>query len=356
MKIISVVGARPEFIQAMPLSKVLRQKHQEILVHTGQHYDYLMSQAFFDDLGIQPPDYNLGVGSGLQGYQTARMLEEMEKVLLAEKPDLVVVRGDTNSTLAGALAASKLHIPIAHVEAGERSYNRRMPEEINRILTDRVSEFLFCASREAVIRLGDEGIRQHVYWVGDVMYDVLLQMLPVARGKSSILARLGLKPRGYALITIHRPANADDAARMGKIIAALNAIEEPIVFPIHPRTRNSLAEMDIAFAPHIKVIDPVGYFDMIVLEENARLIATDSGGVQREAYFLKKPCLTLRDETEWTATVASGWNLLVGADSELIRRAWFTFQPPEEYPLLFGDGQAAEQIVRILEEEIDQHR
>jgi UDP-N-acetylglucosamine 2-epimerase len=315
-----------------------------------------MSQAFFDDLGIQPPDYNLGVGSGLQGYQTARMLEEMEKVLLAEKPDLVIVRGDTNSTLAGALAASKLHIPIAHVEAGERSYNRRMPEEINRILTDRVSEFLFCASREAVIRLGDEGIRQHVYWVGDVMYDVLLQMLPVARGKSSILARLGLKPRCYALITIHRPANADDAARMGKIIAALNAIEEPIVFPIHPRTRNSLAEMDIAFGPHIKVIDPVGYFDMIVLEENARLIATDSGGVQREAYFLKKPCLTLRDETEWTATVASGWNLLVGADSELIRRAWFTFQPPKEYPLLFGDGQAAEQIVRILEEEIDQHR
>lgn len=350
MKIISVVGARPEFIQATPVSRALRPRHQEILVHTGQHYDYLMSQAFFDELNIPPPDYNLEVGSGLQGYQTARILEEMEKVLLHEKPDLVIVRGDTNSTLAGALAASKLHIPLAHIEAGERSYNRQMPEEINRIVTDRIADLLFCASREAVAHLLEEGIEQNVYWVGDVMFDVILQMLPIAREKSTILQRLGLAPQGYSLITIHRPANADDESRMGQIISALNQVQEPIVFPVHPRTRKSLAEMDVHFAPHIRVIDPVPYFDMIVLEENARLIATDSGGVQREAYFLRKPCLTVRNETEWTATVESGWNLLVGADPLKICAAWFSFQPPQEQPPIFGDGRAAQRIVQVLEE------
>jgi UDP-N-acetylglucosamine 2-epimerase len=350
MKIISVVGARPEFIQATPVSRALRPRHQEILVHTGQHYDYLMSQAFFDELNIPPPDYNLEVGSGLQGYQTARILEEMEKVLLHEKPDLVIVRGDTNSTLAGALAASKLHIPLAHIEAGERSYNRQMPEEINRIVTDRIADLLFCASREAVAHLLDEGIEQNVYWVGDVMFDVILQMLPIAREKSTILQRLGLEPQGYSLITIHRPANADDESRMGQIISALNQVQEPIVFPVHPRTRKSLAEMDVHFAPHIRVIEPVPYFDMIVLEENARLIATDSGGVQREAYFLRKPCLTVRNETEWTATVESGWNLLVGADPRKICAAWFSFQPPEAQPPIFGDGRAAQRIVQVLEE------
>jgi UDP-N-acetylglucosamine 2-epimerase len=350
MKIISVVGARPEFIQATPVSRALRPRHQEILVHTGQHYDYLMSQAFFDELNIPPPDYNLEVGSGLQGYQTARILEEMEKVLLHEKPDLVIVRGDTNSTLAGALAASKLHIPLAHIEAGERSYNRQMPEEINRIVTDRIADLLFCASQEAVSHLLDEGIEQNVYWVGDVMFDVMQQMLPLARSKSTVLQRLGLAPQGYSLITIHRPANADDESRMGQIIAALNQVQEPIVFPVHPRTRKSLAEMDVRFAPHIRVIDPVPYFDMIVLEENARLIATDSGGVQREAYFLRKPCLTVRNETEWTATVESGWNLLVGADPEKICAAWFSFQPPEAQPPIFGDGRAAQRIVQVLEE------
>jgi UDP-GlcNAc3NAcA epimerase len=205
MKIVSVVGARPEFIQAAPVSKVLRQKHQEILVHTGQHYDYQMSQAFFDELYIPAPEYNLGVGSGSQGYQTARILEEMEKVLILEVPDLVIVRGDTNSTLAGALAASKLHVPIAHIEAGERSYNRRMPEEINRIVTDRVADIHFCTSREAVSHLSDEGIETHVFWVGDVMFDVIQQMLPIAREKSDILAQIGLKSMGYSLITIHRP-------------------------------------------------------------------------------------------------------------------------------------------------------
>ena len=333
MKIVSVVGARPEFIQATPVSKALRQNHEEILVHTGQHYDYQMSQAFFDELKISSPNYNLEVGSGSQGCQTARILEAMEKVLVLEKPDLVIVRGDTNSTLASALAASKLHIPIAHIEAGERSYNRKMPEEINRIVADRLADIHFCASREAVSHLKDEGISKNVHWVGDVMLDVHQQMLPVARSKSSILARLGLATQGYALITIHRPANADDNFRMKEIIAALNTISEQIVFPIHPRTRKSLTEMDVSFAPHIQVVDPVAYFDMIVLEENARLIATDSGGVQREAYYLKKPCLTLRDETEWTATVTSGWNKLVGADPDKIRGSLVQLPPPPSIPI-----------------------
>jgi UDP-GlcNAc3NAcA epimerase len=348
MKIVSVVGARPEFIQAKPVSIELRQCHQEILVHTGQHYDFQMSQAFFNELFLPDPDYNLGIGSGSQGFQTARILEEMERVLVFEKPDIVIVRGDTNSTLAGALAASKLNIPIAHIEAGERSYNRRMPEEINRLVADQLANIHFCTSQEAVSHLQDEGIHKFVYWVGDVMFDVIRQMLPTARGKSTILARLGLTPMGYSLMTIHRPGNADDAWRMARIFSALNLLVEPIIFPIHPRTRKSLKEMNITMASHIKVIDPVSYFDMIVLEENARLIATDSGGVQREAYFLKKPCLTLRDETEWTATVTSGWNLLVGADTKKIRDAWFTFQTPNDYPALFGDGHAAQQIVQIL--------
>jgi UDP-N-acetylglucosamine 2-epimerase len=348
VKIISVAGARPEFIQSMPISRVLRQSHHEILVHTGQHYDYLMSQAFFDELDIPAPDYDLEVGSGLQGYQTARILEEMEKVLLREHPDLVIVRGDTNSTLAAALAASKLNLPLAHIEAGERSYNRKMPEEINRIVTDRLSTIYFCASAEAVSRLREEGIQEAVYWVGDVMLDALNLTLPVARRKSNILSELDLQSKKYSLVTIHRSTNTDDPFRLEGILAALNSFSETVIFPVHPRTRKSLLQIKRNLNSNIRAIDPVGYFDMIVLEENARLIATDSGGVQREAYFLKIPCLTLRDETEWIATVHSGWNRLVGADREKIIDAWFTFQPPIEYPLIFGDGRAAERIVQVI--------
>jgi UDP-GlcNAc3NAcA epimerase len=351
MKIVSVVGARPEFIQAAPVSRALRKNHQEVLVHTGQHYDYLMSQAFFDELGIPPPDYNLGVGSGSHGRQTAEMLIHLEDVLIREQPDLVMVRGDTNSTLAGSLAASKLHIPTAHIEAGERSYNRRMPEEINRLVSDCLSDLHFCASQRAVERLAAEGIVGSVYWVGDVMLDAMLQNRLLARRKSDVLTRLELKPRAYALVTVHRAANTDDLERLEQIVEALNCVSETVVFPAHPRTRKALSRLGAEFAPHIRLTEPVGYFDMMMLEDNARLIATDSGGVQREAYFLGIPCLTLREETEWIETVEVGWNSLVGTDPRQIIGAWFSFAPPVEQPPIFGDGTAGERIARIIDSE-----
>jgi len=349
MKIVSVVGARPEFIQATPVSRALRLRHQEILVHTGQHYDYLMSQAFFDELGIPAPDYNLEVGSGSHGRQTAEILARLEEVLLKERPDLMIVRGDTNSTLAGALAASKLHIPTAHIEAGERSFDRRMPEEINRLVSDCVADLHFCASRVAVQRLADEGIVNSVHWVGDVMLDALLQNRPIARRKATALKRLDLEPDRYALVTVHRAGNTDDPVRLGQIVEALNRVAETVVFPAHPRTRKALDRLEIHFADHVRLIEPVGYFDMMVLEENARLIATDSGGVQREAYFLGIPCLTLRDETEWTETVQVGWNRLVGTDPERVLEAWRSFTPPAERPPIFGEGKAAQHIAQVLE-------
>lgn len=348
MKIVSVVGARPEFIQTTPVSRALRERHHEILVHTGQHYDYLMSQTFFDELGIPAPNYNLGVGSGLQGQQTAEILIRMEEVLLTERPDLVIVRGDTNSTLAGALAASKLHLPVVHIEAGERSFDRRMPEEINRLVADRLSDLHFCASQTAVGHLAAEGITRSVYWVGDVMFDAMLQNRSIARRKSNVLARLDLRPRAYALVTVHRAANTDDPARLGRIVEVLNQVSEPVVFPAHPRTRQALARINAHFAAHVRLIEPVGYFDMMVLEDNARLIATDSGGVQREAYFLGTPCLTLRDETEWVETVVAGWNKLVAADTGQILDAWFNFVPPDEQPPIFGDGTAGQRIAQII--------
>ncbi|HVO68695.1 MAG TPA: UDP-N-acetylglucosamine 2-epimerase (non-hydrolyzing), partial [Aggregatilineaceae bacterium] len=314
MKIVSVVGARPEFIQSAPVSRALRPRHREVLVHTGQHYDYLMSQTFFDELSIPAPDYNLEVGSGGQAQQTAEIMVRLEKVLLDEQPDLVIVRGDTNSTLAGALAASKLHIPTAHIEAGERSFDRRMPEEINRLVADRLADRHLCVSHTAVQNLAAEGITHSARWVGDVMLDAMLANRPIAHRHSTILNRLQLKPRGYALVTVHRAANTDDARRLGNIVAALNRVAEPVIFPAHPRTRKALERWGFELAPHIRLVEPVGYFDMTVLEENARLVATDSGGVQREAYFLGVPCLTLRDETEWQETVAAGWNRLVGVE------------------------------------------
>jgi len=348
MKIVSVVGARPEFVQAWPVSQAVRQQHRELLVHTGQHYDYQMSQAFFDDLGLPSPDYNLEVGSGAHGQQTGQLLARMEEVLVKEQPDLVLVRGDTNSTLAGALAASKLHIPTAHIEAGERSHDRRMPEEINRLVSDQLADAHFCASRTAVERLCSEGITCAAHWVGDVMFDALLQNLPVARTKSNILTRLGLTPGRYTLVTVHRAANTDDPARLGKLVEILNWVGETIVFPAHPRTRKALDHLGATFTGHVRVIEPVGYLDMMRLEESARLIATDSGGVQREAYFLRKPCLTLRDETEWAETVRAGWNKLVGVEPERVMAEWFSFAPPAEQPPIFGDGTAGQRIADIL--------
>lgn len=350
MKIISIVGARPEFIQSAPVSRALRERHRELLVHTGQHYDYRMSQTFFDELGIPAPDYNLEVGSGSHGRQTAEILSRLEDVLLAERPDLVIVRGDTNSTLAGALAAAKLHIPVAHIEAGERSFDRRMPEEINRVVTDSISDYFFCVSRTAMRHLAAEGIVEGVHWTGDVMLDANLHNRPIARRNSDVLARLELRPGGYALVTVHRAGNTDDPARLGNIVAALNRAPETVVFPVHPRTRAALQRIGAEFAPQVQLIEPLGYFDMMVLEENARLIATDSGGVQREAYFFGKPCLTLRDETEWTETVEAGWNVLTGNDPDRIAELWRTFAPPAAQPPIFGDGNAAQKIAQVLSE------
>jgi len=350
MKIISVVGARPEFIQATPVSRALRKHHQEVLVHTGQHYDYLMSQTFFDELGIPAPDYNLEVGSGSHAMQTAEILIRFEELVLNEKPDLVIIRGDTNSTLAGALVAGKLHIPVVHIEAGERSFDRRMPEEINRLVADQLSSAHFCVSQTAVRQLAAEGITGNVFWVGDVMLDANISNRPLARQKSSVLSRLELVPGKYSLVTVHRASNTDDSSRLTNIMKALSQVGEIVVFPVHPRTRGALQELDLQFGDNINLIEPVGYYDMMVLEENARMIATDSGGVQREAYFMSKPCLTLRDETEWTETVHVGWNKLVGVEVDHILEAWMTFLPPAEQPPIFGDGKAGEKIAKILDE------
>jgi UDP-N-acetylglucosamine 2-epimerase len=350
MKIISVVGARPEFIQAAPVSRALRKNHQEILVHTGQHYDYLMSQTFFDELGIPAPDYNLEVGSGTHARQTAEILVRFEEIILKEKPDIVIVRGDTNSTLAGALAASKLHIPTVHIEAGERSFDRRMPEEINRLVADQLSSAFFCVSQTAVNQLAKEGITRNVFWVGDVMLDANLANRALARQKSTVLSKLELAPEQYGLVTVHRAANTDDPNRLANIVKALSQVGETVVFPVHPRTRGALQKLEVQFGGNICLIEPVGYYDMMVLEENARIVATDSGGVQREAYFMRKPCLTLRDETEWTETVQVGWNKLVGVDIDCIVNEWKTFSPPAAQPPIFGDGIAGEKIANILSE------
>jgi UDP-N-acetylglucosamine 2-epimerase len=349
MKICSIVGARPEFIQEKPVHQALIANHQEILIHTGQHYDDQMSETFFRELQLPQPEHHLGVGSGTHAEQTAKILLALEPLLIQEQPDLVIVRGDTNSTLAGALVASKLNLKLVHIEAGERSFNRQMPEEINRLVVDRLADIHFCASQKAVHHLSEEGTSGAVYWVGDVMLDALLEMLPLARINSTILSRLGLQPKGYSLVTLHRAATVDDPTQLRRIMSGLNNIKERIIFPVHPRTRSALIQNQIQLADHIQAIDPVGFLDMLIFEENARMIATDSGGVQREAYNLRIPCLTLREETEWMETVDSGWNHLVGTDPVELSRSWFDFAPLENHPALFGNGHAAKQIVQILE-------
>lgn len=350
MKFLSVVGARPEFIQAMPVSQLLRKRHEEVLVHTGQHYDYQMSQRFFDELPIPTPAYNLAIGAGSHAQQTAEILTRLEPVLLAEKPDAVIVRGDTNSTLGAALAASKLQLPLVHIEAGERSFNKAMPEEINRLLVDAIADLHFCVSQKAVQQLAAEGKVSSVHWVGDVMLDALRQMLPTASTRVALLERLEIGAGCYGLLTLHRAANVDDPARLRQIITTFNQIDEPIIFPAHPRTRQAITALGLQVADQVHLIDPVGYLEMIMLAANARMIATDSGGLQREAFYLLTPCLTLRDETEWTETVSTGWNRLVGADPVAIQEAWRHFPTPPAPPPLLGDGTAAWRIVEVLEE------
>ncbi|HEX8552992.1 MAG TPA: UDP-N-acetylglucosamine 2-epimerase (non-hydrolyzing) [Abditibacteriaceae bacterium] len=317
MLVYTVVGARPQFMKAAVVMKALEQQGaQQCLVHTGQHYDKNMSDIFFSELGITEPDYHLGIGSGGHGAQTGQMLEAIERSLLEVRPDWVLVYGDTNSTLAGALAAAKLHIPIAHVEAGLRSFNKRMPEEINRVLTDHVSDLLFAPTNEAEKNLAAEGVSPgKVLLTGDVMYDAALHYAAAAELKSNILQHLQLKSKEYILATIHRAENTDVPAVLRGIFEGISQIAKdvPVIMPLHPRTLAALKHEGLleGIGERIHIIEPVGYLDMIMLEKNARLIVTDSGGVQKEAFFYRVPCVTLRSETEWVETVALGWNHVV---------------------------------------------
>ena len=403
MKIVSIVGARPQFIKAAPVGRAIRAAASagrvvsEILVHTGQHYDDNMSAVFFKELGIAAPDYDLGIGSASHGVQTGAMLAAIERILERERPGWVLVYGDTNSTLAGALAAAKMHIPIAHVEAGLRSYDRRMPEEINRVVTDQLSTVLFCPSGVAAANLRKEGIREGVHVVGDVMAEALAEAVGRAkkretpRGSAFGLARLALQEGGYFLATVHRAENTDDPVRLKNILDALETIarKRPVVFPVHPRTKKMITglgwkperteggvkagrigkgmaanaaglggERNAAGAepmagPGIRFIVPVGYLEMARLESGAAMILTDSGGVQKEAYWLKVPCVTLRDRTEWVETVASGWNVLAGADKKRIVQAVSNFKRPRNSAPLYGRGSkstapASKRIIKIL--------
>lgn len=351
MKMASIVGARPNFIKCAPLSREIRKEFDEILIHSGQHYDYDMNKVFFDELKIPEPDYHLGVGSGNHGEQTGEMLKRTEGVLLKEEPDLVLVYGDTNTTLAGALAACKLHIKVGHIEAGLRSYDKSMPEEINRILTDHCSDLLFCPTRTAVRNLKSEGITKGIHLTGDVMGDALLQNKEIAE-RSAILDELSLKSKKYLVATIHRPNNTDKKENLSNIVDAFCEIGEEIVVPVHPRTEKYLKQYGfyerLKEKGHVKLIKPLGYFDFLKLMNHAKKILTDSGGVQKEAYILKVPCITLRETTEWVETVEDGWNVLVGANKENILKMANGFEPKGKQRNVFGDGRASERIVEII--------
>ncbi|NPE28452.1 UDP-N-acetylglucosamine 2-epimerase (non-hydrolyzing) [Methanococcoides sp. SA1] len=351
MKVASIVGVRPQFVKASVVSKELRKKHEEVLIHTGQHYDYEMNMVFFDELNIPKPEYCLGIGSGSHGYQTGEMLKEIEKVLIEEKPDLVLTYGDTNSTLAGSLAASKLNIKSAHIESGLRSFDKSMPEEVNRVLTDHCSDILFCPTKNAVENLKREGITSNVYLTGDVMADSLLYNREIAKSRSNILKVLDLKTNDYFVATIHRSSNTDNKENLKNIVDAFFEINETIVFPLHPRTEKSLKKYGLydKLKSSVKLIEPLGFLDFIKLMSHAKMILTDSGGIQKEAYILKVPCVTLRENTEWVETVEDGWNVLVGSNKDKIVEIVNEFKPSfERYRNRFGNGDASKNIVSVI--------
>jgi len=372
MKILQIIGARPQFMKYFPVARAIENNNgvTDVLVHTGQHYDYNMSKIFFDELGIKRPDYHLGVGSGSHGMQTAQCVERIEKVLNDEQPDIVLVYGDTNSTLAGAIAASKLHIIVAHVEAGLRSYNKNMPEELNRILSDHVSSVIFCPSTTAIQNLKKEGFTNIVndgkpvtiedvknislpdkinindpvvINSGDVMHDTLLYSREMARTKSDIISTLGIESKKYTVLTLHRAENTDCTSQLESLVDFINTSVDgdTVIFPMHPRTKKIYSDVSKPLGKNVKIIDPVGYFDLVDLLSNARLLMTDSGGMQKEAYWLGVPCITLRDETEWTETVDAGWNILY-------KDYRGEHKPAAERTDLYGDGRAAEVIVECL--------
>lgn len=353
LKIVTIVGARPQFIKAAPLSMKLKGIGTEIIVNTNQHYDYNMSDIFINELQLPNPDYNLKVGSKSHGHQTAHMLMGIEDILLKEKPDILLVYGDTNSTLAGSLAAAKLQIPVAHVESGLRSFNKAMPEEINRIITDHTSSYLFCPTRESVNNLKSENLTENIFLVGDIMYDATLLYKDLALKNLDVFDKLQLTNdlNNYYLLTIHRAENTDNPDRLSRILKVLNRLDKKIIFPIHPRTMKMIMHFNLKHLlenKNIILIDPVSYLDMLNLEMHASLILTDSGGVQKEAYMLKVPCLTLRNETEWVETTENGWNEICGADTDFILRKISEYKTPNKYEYIFGDGDSAGKIVNIL--------
>jgi UDP-GlcNAc3NAcA epimerase len=348
VKILSVVGNRPQFIKSAPLSLALRDRGvEDVVLHTGQHYDPELSQVFFDELQLDPPAYHLEAGSGTHAEQIARMLPGIERAVLDERPDTVLVYGDTNSTLAGALAGVKAGFPVAHVEAGLRSFDLTMPEELNRMLVDRVSALLFCPSEVAATNLRREGIVDGVRVVGDVMLDANLRLAPIARQRSRALGEAGVEPGGYALATVHREANVR-GPNLGGIVDALNLLEEPVVFPLHPRTAAAIEEQGHGLEGHVHPRPPAGYLDFAALASQARVVLTDSGGVQKEAYWYGVPCVTLRETTEWVETVEAGWNRLAGSEPERILAAVRAAVPPEDHPPLYGDGHAADSIADLI--------
>ena len=345
-KVLSVVGNRPQFVKAAPLALALAARAEVVGVDTGQHYDPTLRQVFYDELGIAPPAHSLEVGSGTHAQTTARILERIEPVLAAEAPDWVVVYGDTNSTIAAALAAAKLGLPLAHVEAGLRSFDRSMPEEVNRVLTDRIADLLLCPSDVGAANLAAEGIADGVAVVGDVMADAARIFGPLA-DRSDALAELGLEPGGYVLATVHREANTRQPA-LGRLVDALSALDADVVLPIHPRTAAALDREGLAFGGRVRVVPPAPYLAFTALLRGARVLVTDSGGAQKEAWFHRVPCVTLRDRTEWVETVEPGGNVLVGDDAAAIAAAVAAPPTPADWPPLYGDGHAAERIADVL--------
>jgi UDP-N-acetylglucosamine 2-epimerase len=345
MRIVTVVGNRPQFVKAAAVSRLLREAHEELLVHTGQHYDDELSRVFFDELGVPAPDRELACGGGSAAEQTARMLAALDPVVGELRPDLVLVYGDTNSTLAGALAAAQAHIPLGHVEAGMRSFDRSMPEELNRVLTDHAADLLLCSTETAMANLEREGLRERAHLVGDVMADVSLAFRDIAAERSTVLAKRGLEPGRYLVVTAHRAGNVDDPERLRLLVELLEALPGPVAFPLHPRTRARLEAAGLL--DRVDAMPPVGYLDFLELVRNARAVLTDSGGVQKEAYLLGVPCVTMRDTTEWVETIEAGWNVLVDLDKDAALAA-LERVPPAERPQLYGGGHAAERVRDVV--------
>jgi len=353
MHVVTILGARPQFVKAAVVSKALAELGiKETIIHTGQHYDHAMSGIFWDELGIPSPGINLQVGSGSHGKQTASMLDQIEGYLLQHMQDIsaLMVYGDTNSTIAGALAAAKLHVPVIHVEAGLRSFNKKMPEEVNRILTDHISDLLFCSSEIGVNQLKDEGIEKGVFNVGDVMFDALLKFSDIAKVRQKLSGIISFKNHEYYLATIHRPSNTDNPENLRAILGAFSEFKKPVVWPVHPRNKSMLASLKLP--DNLFTTDPQPYFNMLVLLDHAELVLTDSGGLQKEAYWKGKPCITLREETEWVETLDNGWNQLTGADQQKISNA-VKAKPTAPWKPIYGDGKAAEAIALEIKQFIE---